>query len=125
MIIQFYIIIIIIIIIIFSLILIIKKNINNKHITVLIRQSARWAVAAQQDLNPIIRLLHANYAAGYLWALFDIANPCEIKYITGVNIDKFKKKITDIQDMAVRNIVSKCDTIAPIDNYLAVIAGES
>jgi hypothetical protein len=32
-----------------------------KTIRTLIRQSARWALAAQQDESPIIALLHANY----------------------------------------------------------------
>ena len=43
----------------------------SKNINTLIRQAARWSVAAQQDESPIIALLHANYGAGYLWALKD------------------------------------------------------
>ena len=39
----------------------------------LIRQSARYATAAQRDKSPVIAVLHANYAAAYLYALKDIA----------------------------------------------------
>ena len=49
-------------------------NSYTKSIETLYRQSARWAVASDQDDNDIIRLLHANYAAGYLWAIKDIVS---------------------------------------------------
>ena len=39
----------------------------------LIRQTARWTAASQQDKSPMISLLHANYGAGYLQALELIA----------------------------------------------------
>ena len=35
----------------------------------LVRQAARWSTAAKQDKNSMIAVLHANYGAGYLWAL--------------------------------------------------------
>lgn len=38
----------------------------------LIRQVARWSTAGKQDKNSMIAVLHANYGAGYLWALKDI-----------------------------------------------------
>ena len=45
----------------------------NKAIEKLVRQSARYAVAAQQDESPVIAILHANYAAAYLYALKEFA----------------------------------------------------
>ena len=75
-----------------------KENTNNNNfkenaIKNLLRQSSRWAIAAKQDKSPIITLLHANYAAGYLWALKDIATDNDIKSITGIDIIKFKQKM--------------------------------
>lgn len=45
-----------------------KEKINNI-IKTLVRQSARWSVAALQDTNIMIAVLHSNYGAGYLWVL--------------------------------------------------------
>lgn len=45
-----------------------KEKINNI-IKTLVRQSARWSVAASQDTNIMIAVLHSNYGAGYLWVL--------------------------------------------------------
>lgn len=92
-----------------------KPSINsyNKIIETLYRQSARWAVASDQDDNDIIRLLHANYAAGYLWALKDIVSTDEFKNITGKDFLSFEQKITAIQDEATRRVVSNCKTAIP------------
>lgn len=46
-----------------------KDSINIKR---LVRQTARWATAADQDLNGYIANLHATYAMGYLMAIREI-----------------------------------------------------
>ena len=50
-----------------------------ENIQKLTRQAARWSTAAAQDDSPLIAVLHANYGAGYLWALKDIATAKQIK----------------------------------------------
>lgn len=82
-------------------------------IETLYRQSARWAVASDQDDNDIIRLLHANYASGYLWAIKDIVSTDEFKRITGEDFLSFEQKITAIQDKATQRVVSKCKAVLP------------
>ena len=94
-------------------------------IKTLLRQSSRWAVAAYQDKSPIISLLHANYAAGYLWALKDIATDTEIKDITNIDIIKFTNKITNIQDKSTRKVSSSCPQfLGNIDRELAKLGGD-
>ena len=85
-----------------------KKNMADK----LIRQCARWAVASEQDKSPLIALLHANYAAGYLWALKDIVSDVEIKQHTNIDILDFEKKIVNIQDIATKKVSSACPEFA-------------
>lgn len=77
-------------------------------ITLLYRQSARWGAASLQDDSPLIKLLHANYAAGYLWALKDIATPDEFKKITGEDLKPFEMKILQMQDSATKSITDTC-----------------
>jgi hypothetical protein len=98
----------------------------NKAIEKLVRQSARYATAAQQDASPVIAILHANYAAAYLYALKDIATDSQIHNATGIDVKKFKEHITNVQDMVTRKTSEKCpDFVGEVDIYLAQIGGEA
>jgi hypothetical protein len=104
-----------------------NDNLSNRdieNIKILSRQAARWSVAAEQDKNPLISVLHANYGAGFLWALSDLYYPEEIKTATNIDYNKFKKHITNIQDTSVRKLGSICPNYMPSTSYLAKIAGE-
>ena len=98
----------------------------NKSIEKLVRQSARYATAAQQDASPVIAVLHANYAAAYLYALKDIATDSQIHNATGIDVRKFKEHVTNVQDMVTRKTSEKCpDFVGEVDIYLAQIGGEA
>jgi hypothetical protein len=98
----------------------------NKAIEKLVRQSARYATAAQQDASPVIAILHANYAAAYLYALKDIATDSQIHNATGIDVKKFKEHVTNVQDMVTRKTSEKCpDFVGEVDIYLAQIGGEA
>ena len=94
-----------------------EKRINHI-IKLLIRSSARWATAAKQDKSIMIRVLHANYATGYLWALHEWATPEEIKKVTGVDYDTFKKEILKVQDASTKEMIRICPKYAPENDYL-------
>ena len=102
-----------------------SDDFKTKSIKTLLRQCSRWAVAAEQDESPLISLLHANYAAGYLWALKDIATEEEIKSVSSVDIQEFEKKITDVQDKSTKAVTAVCpDFIGNSDPYLLQLAGD-
>lgn len=96
-------------------------NIKNMEIQALIRQTARWAVASQQDTSPMIALLHANYAAGYLQALELIATENEINQF--FNLQKLRFKVYSTQDKAAKKVIATCpEYIGPnVDKELASI----
>lgn len=96
----------------------------NNIIYKLSRQAARWAVAAQQDESPLIAILHANYAAGYLWALKDIASDSEIHKATGINLEDFENEIVKTQENATKKVIRNCPQFAPAGTALTKIAGE-
>lgn len=86
----------------------------------LLRQTSRWAIASEQDKSPMISVLHANYAVGYLQALQDVAEESEINEY--VDFKKFKATIYQIQDSAVKKIVQKCPQyIGNVNKELASI----
>ena len=94
-------------------------------IKTLVRQSARWTAAADQDESPIIRLLHANYGAAYLWALRDIATNQEIEEVTNLNVLDLQKLVLETQDSATKNVSKICtDFTGDINEYLLKIAGD-
>ena len=98
----------------------------NKAIEKLVRQSARYAVAAQQDESPVIAILHANYAAAYLYALKEFATDSQIHNATGIDVRKFKEHVTNVQDMVTKKTSEKCPAfIGEVDVYLAEIGGEA
>ena len=103
-----------------------KTRNMNSAIEKLVRQSARYAVAAQQDASPVIAILHANYAAAYFYALKDIASESQIHNATGIDVKKFKEHVTNVQDMVTRRTSEKCpEFVGEVDIYLAQIGGEA
>ena len=105
-----------------------KKNNTDKQIEFaakkLVRQAARWSTAAKQDKNSMIAVLHANYGAGYLWALKDIIKTDVIEKKTGIDMMKFESEIVKIQDEATQNMAKLCPKYAPEPSYLTNLAGE-
>lgn len=93
-------------------------------IRTLLRQSARWSTAAKQDEAPMIAVLHANYGAGYLYALMDVATPQEIEAATGVDVLKYKNAITGAQDVATVAAITSCPEFGPEPSYLTSLGGE-
>ncbi len=102
-----------------------QNNYLNSILKTLMRQSARWSSAALQDESPLVAVLHANYGASYIWAVKDIATSEQVKKATGIDMIKFQKKITEVQDKATKRMVKLCPEYAgQQDQYLAAIAGE-
>lgn len=90
----------------------------------LVQKTAKWATTAQQDASPVNSLLHANYAAGYLWALKDLASDKEIHRATGIDVQKFEEHITNMQSMITKRVIKRCPEFeGEIDLYLSTIAG--
>ena len=93
-------------------------------IKVLVRQAARWSTAAEQDESAMIAVLHANYGAGYLWALKDIATQQEIETVTGIDMSRFEREIVRVQDESTMRMARLCPQYAPASTYLTSIGGE-
>ena len=100
-----------------------KWRANDDIIVKLVKQSAKWATTAQQDDSPLLAVLHANYAMGYLWALKDIAGTDEISKKAGIDIKKFEEHVMNVQDMVTKKVVKKCPEFeGDVDFYLSAIA---
>jgi hypothetical protein len=78
-----------------------------------LRQIYRWYIASKQDVNPIIKLLHANYAVGWIDSLRSIASDGEIWIESGLDINQINKKATAEQDKAMLMLSKMCPEIIP------------
>jgi hypothetical protein len=97
---------------------------SREKIRALVRQAARWSTASAQDDAAMIAVLHANYGAGYLWALKDIASDAEIRAASGIDVERFTREIVQAQDNATRRMASLCPEYAPPATYLTQVGGE-
>jgi hypothetical protein len=101
---------------------------KNQIINTLYRQCARWSTASTQDTSPLIANLHANYAAGYLWALEDVFTTDEINRATGGNHRQFRSEIKKNQDITTKKLIQTCPQFAQLvtntSSMIARIAGE-
>lgn len=98
---------------------------DEKNIKTLIRQASRWSNASQQDSSPLVSVLHANYGAGYLWALRDLYTDDQIYKSSGINIIALQNKITDIQDRSTKNMIKVYPEYGKnLDVELAKLGGE-
>src|SRR3990167_1087750 len=84
-----------------------------KTVKTLMRQTLRWLVAARQDREPVIAVLHANYAAGYIAALRQVASDAEIQHFTGVEAIKLEASVIAAQDRATERLLAKCPQLRP------------
>jgi len=94
----------------------------NTSVKRLIKQTARYAITAQQDGSPVLATLHSNYAVAYMYALMDIATDAQIHRLTGIDVVKFRQHIMNVQDMVTRRTIEKIpDFAGDVDMYLASI----
>lgn len=95
---------------------ILMRRVDRDDIKTLYRQAARYAVASMQDDSDVIRVLHANYAMGYLMALKDIASDEAIRASTGQSRVELEERIARIQDRATRDLVTGRPDLVPLQD---------
>lgn len=95
---------------------------GNDAIRVLLRQAARYAIAAEQDLNPLIAVLHADYAAGMIYAIQAAWPEWQFREATGLWFRAVLAEVVRIQDAAHRKMAAACPSVAPANGILERLA---
>jgi hypothetical protein len=88
----------------------------------LYRQSARYVVASLQDESEVIRVLHANYAMGYLLAIKDVTTDVDFERITGERLTDFEDKVVAAQDVATKLLIKQRPDLMPLKDDMLVRA---
>lgn len=89
------------------------RTIEDKKIQILVKQASRYAVAAEQDESLGIAMLHANYGAAYMYALFDIYTEEQIKKAVDIDLEKFKLEIRNAQSKTTKKLYGTCPSVMP------------
>jgi hypothetical protein len=97
---------------------------DSQRVNKLIRQTARWATAADQDTNAYIANLHSTYALGYLMALREIYSDDEISRLSRVDIRKLETQVTQIMDNSLKKLIDICPEGQPKNKFLAFLSKE-
>lgn len=102
-----------------------QTNKYDEIIKTLVRQATRYSNASLQDKTPLISVLHANYGAGYWFALNDVFTTDQIQKVIHSDPLIIRDKITNIQDNATKKLVNACPNVTNgIDIQLSKLAGE-
>jgi hypothetical protein len=113
------------VLIVFTLFFMTRKNSHSsdlEKIQRLLRQTARWSTAAEQDSNPYIRNLHATYAVGYLLALREIYSDETILKLTGVDPRRLETEVNKVMDNAMLQVAKVCPEGQPKSEFLALLS---
>ena len=94
-----------------------KKLLQN-----LIQQSTRWSSVAAQDQNPVVALMHVNYAIGFLKAARRLAPDSDIAKITGSNVMELHYIMESQQADLISRISEKCPDLG-LQGVVALNAG--
>ena len=103
------------------------ENDRKDMIRKLIRSSSRYSLAAKQDLNSLVKILHANYGAADMFSLKNLFSEKEIEEVLGSEEirKKYEKAIIEIQDKSTREAVKKCPEFTSALDFLAKLGGEA
>lgn len=82
-------------------------------IRILARQTIRWATASIQDSEPIVAVLHANYASGFAQALRQVASDSAIQRATGLDAQALEARVVAIQDRVTERLMARCPKLRP------------
>jgi len=95
---------------------------RQRYLSSLVRQAYRWHVASLQDANPVIAMLHSNYAMGYVGALRSLDTEAGVKLATGIDLPTLEREVAAQQDKSLVALLSACPTLVPsspaYENYV-------
>jgi len=77
----------------------------------LIEQSTRWNAMAQQDTNPILQMIHCNYALAYAQVARSVTSDRDIENVAGIDINELIYYLGECEAYAIKNLGQQCPTI--------------
>ena len=80
-------------------------------VRMLVEQATRWNSLAKQDSNPVVQLIHCNYALAYAQVARNLVGGEDIQVITGIDIGELCHYMEDCQAYAIQNLGNQAPQI--------------
>ena len=93
-----------------------------KKIKSIIAHCVRWNSLAQQDTNPLMQLIHCNYALANAQMARSMFSDQEIEQVTGIEIHELINYLDECQAFAVKNVSNNCPKVK-VDGVYSVGSG--
>ena len=89
-----------------------------KQLNRIVQQSMKWHSSAMQDSDPLVRLIHANYALAYAQAARSFTGAdLSLERLSGVRVPDLMYALEDDQKKALQTVVNTCPQIRPTGMY--------
>jgi hypothetical protein len=81
----------------------------------LMQEAARWSAVAEQDSNPLLRVMHATYAMAYVNAARSLAEDKDLERVSGggVRVEELHAHVQAAQQASIQKIGSVCPEVVP------------
>ena len=88
-----------------------------KQLKRIISQASKWHTTARQDSDPMISLIHANYALAYANVARALAPETGSEKLTGLRLNELIFVLEEDQKRALQNIVTQNPNLKPSGIY--------
>lgn len=88
-----------------------------KQIKSILEQASRWHVLSKQDSNPVLSIVHADYALAYVNILRQMLSEEDLARLTDTNISEFIYLLEEDQKKAIQHISDQCPHVKPEGTY--------
>lgn len=84
-----------------------------KQLNRVVNQASKWHATSKQDIDPVLRLMHANYALAYAQTARSLASDASIENMTGIRLSELMYHLEDEQRESLQNLVAQCPNVKP------------
>jgi len=82
-----------------------------------VQQASKWHTTARQDMDPLVNLIHSNYALAYANVARAIASDGAIEGSTGIKLRELMYYLEEDQKRALQAVTQRCPDLRPTGIY--------
>ena len=86
-----------------------ERSLGHKYMV----EASQWATIASSEKNPVLSLMHANYALCCAGLAKTLSGKSDLRREFGVDVDGFVSRVTRVQQAAVRSLGKSCPAVRP------------
>ena len=83
----------------------------------IVQQANKWHTTSKQDGEPILQLIHSNYALAYANVARALASDETIQQMSGVKLGGLIHYLEEDQQKALQKVMAQCPDVRPVGLY--------